>query len=82
MGYLERFIAPECYACEGCLTLADCCVFPSLHLCEIIAPQLGIRDVLQGKPRVAGYFSKAQGEPTLRRVHDEIAAALAQLSSH
>ena len=82
LGYLQRFIAPECYACEERLTLADCCVFPSLHLCEIVAPQLGICDVLQGTPRVASYFCKAQSEPTLRRVHDEITAALAQLSSH
>jgi len=78
LEYLERYVADARYACGNCLTLADCCLFPSLYLCEIIAQQLGTGNALQSTPRLAGYFAKAHGVTVLKRVYDEIAEALAK----
>ena len=76
LEYLEHYVADAQYACGDRLTLADCCVFPGLYLCEIIAQQLGAGNALQGTPRLASYFAKAQQVAVLKRVYDEIAEAL------
>jgi hypothetical protein len=51
-------------------------VFPSLHLCSIVAAQLGVDDVFGATPRLARYFASARSDAFLKRVHDEIEEAL------
>ena len=41
LKYLAHYVGEGAYVIEGGLTLADCCVFPSLHLCSLVAAQLG-----------------------------------------
>ena len=77
LKYLAHYVGEGAYVIEGGLTLADCCVFPSLHLCSLVAAQLGVDDVFSATPRLARYFVTARSDPFLKRVHDEIEAALA-----
>jgi glutathione S-transferase len=74
--YLDHYLPNSMYAHGTSLTLADCCVFPSLYLCEIITAQLGVPDVFQAYPSVSGYFAKARNDEHLGRVHEEITTAL------
>ena len=41
LRYLEHYLADGTYVHGQRLTLADCCVFPSVYLCAIIGEQLG-----------------------------------------
>lgn len=76
LAHLEHFVADAPHAVGSHLTLADCCVFPSLFLCDIIARQLSVPDIFKDTPRLTGYFHKAQTQPELARVHREMSAAL------
>ena len=76
LAYLEHFIGAGPYAYGSQLTLADCCVFPSLYLCEIIAGQLGVESVLAPAAKLARYFEDARADAHLGRIHEEIATAL------
>jgi glutathione S-transferase len=76
LRYLEHYLADGAYVHGQRLTLADCCVFPSVYLCAIIGEQLGAAGILESAPRVAKYFGNALKDPHLGRVHEEIAAAL------
>jgi len=80
LGYLSHYVADAVYACGSKLTLADCCVFPSLLLCRIIAGQFEVGDVLDGAPGLAGYFDKARSVAAIARVHKEFEEALAAYS--
>ena len=78
LKYLDYYVGDAAYVVESRLTLADCCVFPSLHLCSILAAQLGVDDLLDATPRLARYFANARSDPFMKRVHDELEEALAE----
>jgi glutathione S-transferase len=78
LKYLNHYVSEGPYVLGNRLTLADCCVFPSLHLCSILAVQLGIHDLFGATPELARYFVNAQSDPYLKRVHDEIERALGE----
>src|SRR5665213_1282784 len=76
LACLNHFVADAANALGDQLTLADCCLFPSLYLCEIIADQLSVPEVFRDAPRLVGYFRKARELPELDRIHEEITTAL------
>jgi glutathione S-transferase len=78
LKYLDHYVGDGAYVVENRLTLADCCVFPSLHLCSIVAAQLGVDDLLGATPRLARYLANARSDPFMKRVYDEIEEALAE----
>lgn len=77
LNYLAHYVGEGPYAVDDKLSLADCCVSPSLHLCSIVAAQLNVDDVFSETPRLARYFANARSDPFLKRVYDEIETALA-----
>ena len=77
LGWLEHYVSDDRCLVGGQLSLADCCVFPSLHLWRILAAQLGITNVFGDTARLARYFDGATADPWLRGAYDEIEAALA-----
>jgi glutathione S-transferase len=76
LGYLARYLSGGSYAYGTSLTLADCCLFPSLLLCQIVGSQLGFADLLAKPQAVADYYSKAASVPPLAAVREEITRAL------
>jgi glutathione S-transferase len=78
LQYLSHYVGKGPYVVDDKLSLADCCVFPSLHLCSIVAAQLGMDDLFVATPQLARYFANARSDPFLKRVHDEVESALAQ----
>ena len=76
LKYLDYYLSNSMYAHGSGLTLADCCVFPSLYLCDIITAQLGTPDVFQAFPSVSGYFAKTRNDEHLGRIHEEMSTAL------
>ncbi len=47
------------------LTLADCVLPPSLHLCHVIAQMMGLGDMLAPHPTIADYYAKATAHPAI-----------------
>jgi glutathione S-transferase len=78
LKYLNHYVSEGSYVLGNRLTLADCCVFPSLHLCSIIAAQLGMQDLFGATPELARYFANAQSDSYLKRVHNEVERALGE----
>ena len=77
LKYLEAYVDHTPYLVDRRPTLADCCVFPTLHLVTIVAASLGVADVFSATPRISRYFIAARSDECLRRAHDEVDAALA-----
>jgi glutathione S-transferase len=77
LGFLAHYVGDRPYVVDDRLTLADCCVFPSLFLAQIVAGQLGVTDVLADQPGLRGYVDKARSNASIRAVHDEMTEALA-----
>jgi glutathione S-transferase len=77
LQHLVHYVGEGPHAVDDRLTLADCCVFPTLHLCSIVAAQLNVGDLFGETPRLAQYFANARSDPFLNRVYDEVETALA-----
>jgi glutathione S-transferase len=45
LNYLAHYVGEGPYAVDDKLSLADCCVSPSLHLCSIVARRRGSRAI-------------------------------------
>jgi len=81
LGFLSHYVSDAPYIVDERLTLADCCVFPSLFLAQVIASQFGVTDVLSDFATLRGYVDKARLDPSIRAVHDEMLEALAAYQS-
>jgi len=76
---LAAFIGEDSHAAGDRLTLADCMVFPVLHLCNIIGPRLTKDQPLAPFPQLAGYYARALSDPWLKACHEEIEEGLRAL---
>jgi glutathione S-transferase len=76
LGFLSRYLSDATYAYGDRPTTADCCVFPTLYLVDVVTPQLGRPGMLSGHLTAAAYFRRASTEPVLRRVLDEMVAGM------
>ena len=59
------------------LTLADCVLPPSLHLSQLIAGMLDLRDLLASHPVLADYYRKMRNNPVVGCVLDDLDRAQA-----
>jgi glutathione S-transferase len=78
LKYLGHYVGEGPYVVDRTLSLADCCVLPTLHLCSIVAAQLATDDLFAATPQLARYFASARSDPILKRVYDEVESALAE----
>jgi glutathione S-transferase len=76
LGYLCHYLDGGRYAFGASLTSADCCLFPTLYLIELIAPRFEHTQILSKHAKVAAYYREAQADPILRRVLDEMVAGM------
>jgi glutathione S-transferase len=76
LGYLCHYLEGDRYAFGTRLTSADCCLFPTLYLVDLIAPRFNRADTLAKHPKVAAYYREAQADPILHRVLDEMDAGM------
>jgi len=79
LGLLASVICTEGQAAGPQPSLADCMVFPVLHLCTIIGPRLTVDEPLAPFPQLADYYARGLEDPWLKACHDEIVAGLKAL---
>jgi glutathione S-transferase len=76
---LEHFTAADGWAAGPDLTLADCGLVPVLFAANGTLAAFDERDPLGGQPRLAAYWGRVQGDPTVARVLAEMEAGLKRM---
>ncbi len=76
LGYLAGQLSGGRYAFGNEPTTADCCVFPTLYLTEVIGSLFGRPSALAQHPKVLAYYQQVQEDPVLRRVASEMTTAM------
>lgn len=64
------------YACLGRLTLADCALVPALFMVENVLTHSGVDNPIPASPKVGGYWTAIQSDPTAARVLAEMRRGL------
>jgi glutathione S-transferase len=80
---LEGFLGSGPYALGSDLTLADCALAPLFFMATRLMPMAGLGSPLEGRPRLAAWWTHVQTHPAVARVFEEstkqISALLAGL---
>ncbi len=76
LGYLAGQLSGGRYAFGNEPTTADCCVYPTLYLTEVIGPMFGRSSLLTRHPKVLAYYQRAQEDPVISRIQREMTAAM------
>jgi glutathione S-transferase len=71
LDQLEEFLGPGPYAHENALTLADCALAPLFFMATRLMPMAGMGSPLEGRPRLAGWWTQVQAHPAVARVFEE-----------
>lgn len=78
LATLERFIADSGYAVGDRLSLADCCLVPTLFFLVTYLPILGDREPLKPYPRLDRYWRAIRQNEYAARVVEEIREGIAE----
>lgn len=76
---LESFLGPGPYALAGELTLADCALAPLFFLATRLMPMAGLGSPMEGRPKLASWWSQVQTHPAVARVFEEGGKEIAAL---
>jgi len=77
LEHLNRYLPESGLAAGDRVTLADCAVVPVLMFVGVFGQVFGKGDLLAAHPRVAAYWSRAQGDASVRKVLGEMQEGLA-----
>jgi glutathione S-transferase len=69
---LDKFIAPDGFACCGRITLADCALVPGLFLVEKVLPAVGVETPIPAIANVAAYWAAIQKNEHAARVLSDL----------
>jgi glutathione S-transferase len=73
---IEAFMGPGPFAVDGQLTLADCSLAPAFFFVVRIVPALGGKNPLESRPKLQAWWNAVREDPSVKRVMDEMRAAL------
>ena len=73
---LETMISTGPYATGSAFTLADCALVPTMFYATLLAPMLGSPPALDGRPKLATWWAKAQERASVQQVLREQQEAL------
>jgi glutathione S-transferase len=80
LDQLDKMLAEEGFATGADFTLADCAVAPTIFFCVNMLGAFGAKPPLEGRPKVAAWWSHVQTRPSVKKVLGEMGEALAALS--
>ena len=80
LDQLDKMLAEDGFAIGSEFTLADCAVAPSVFFCVNMLGAFGAKPPLEGRPKVAAWWSHVQTRPSVKKVLGEMGEALAALS--
>jgi glutathione S-transferase len=79
LDQLESMLAPSGFACGADFTLADCALAPTMFFATNLLPGFSAKPPLEGRPKLAAWWTQVQTRPSVKKALEEMAGALAAL---
>ncbi len=76
LDQLESMLAPGGFAAGSDFTLADCALAPTIFFVTNILPGFGAKPPLEGRPKLAAWWTKVQTRPSVGKAMGEMGEAL------
>jgi glutathione S-transferase len=73
---LEQMLAGGGYAAGADFTLADCALAPTILFATQLMGAFGAQPILEGRPKLAAWWSHAQERPSVKKALGEQMAAI------
>jgi glutathione S-transferase len=77
---LEKMLGESGFAAGADFTLADCSVAPTIFFCNALLPTFGAKPALEGRPKIAAWWTHVQTKPSVKKGLAEMQEALAALT--
>ena len=77
---LEKMLGESGFAAGPDLTLADCSVAPTIFFCNALLPMFGAKPALEGRPKIAAWWTHVQTKPSVKKGLGEMQEALAAMN--
>jgi glutathione S-transferase len=79
LDQLETMLAAEGYAAGADFTLADCALAPTIFFAVNMLPGFGAKPPLEGRPKLAAWWTKVRQRPSVKKALAEMDEALKAL---
>lgn len=79
LDQLESMLGASGFACGADFTLADCALAPTMFFATNMLPGFGAKPPLEGRPKLAAWWTQVQTRPSVKKALEEMAEALAAL---
>jgi len=76
---LEKMLADGGFAAGPEFTLADCALAPTLFFATNMLGMFGAKPVLEGRPKLAAWWTKVQTRPSVKKALGEMGEAMAAM---
>jgi glutathione S-transferase len=76
---LEGFLGADPYATSSELTLADCALAPLFFGATRLMPMAGLGSPMEGRPKLAAWWTHVQTHPAVARVFEENSKQIASM---
>jgi glutathione S-transferase len=77
---LEKMLGESGFAAGADFTLADCAVAPTIFFCNALLPSFGAKPPLEGRPKIASWWTHVQTRPSVKKGIGEMQEALAAMN--
>jgi glutathione S-transferase len=79
LDQLEKMLSGEGFATGRDFTFADCALAPTMFFATTMMPMLGAKPPLEGRPKLAAWWTHVQTRPSVKKALGEMAEALAAM---
>ncbi|MGH7949411.1 MAG: glutathione S-transferase family protein [Candidatus Binataceae bacterium] len=76
---LEKMLSDGGFAAGPEFTLADCALAPTIFFATNLLGMFGAKPVLEGRPKLAAWWTKVQTRPSVKKVLGEMGEAMAAM---
>ena len=80
LDQLEKMLADSGFATGADFTLADCALAPTIFFAVNLLGMFGAKPPLEGRPKVAAWWTHVQTRPSVKKVLGEMGEALAAMN--
>jgi glutathione S-transferase len=80
LDQLEKMLADSGFATGPDFTLADCAIAPTMFIAVNLLGMFGAKPPLEGRPKIAAWWSHVQTRPSVKKVLGEMGEALTAMN--
>ncbi len=77
---LEKMLGETGFAAGAEFTLADCAIAPTIFFCTALLPMFGAKPPMEGRPKLAAWWTHVNARPAVKKGIGEMQEALAALN--